>query len=78
MIIIIYTIINNISFPTYSKPCSGLFFSHYAAIVGFGADNENEIGIPDIPVHPEGPAFFRVGFISVDNCINTIRPELVG
>src|SRR5271165_5249328 len=65
-------------FPAHSEPLSGLFFSHNALVIGFGADHYHKVGIPNLFVHPARPAFWRNDDILVDCAIDAVPPEVVG
>ncbi len=61
-------------FPVYPR----FFVTHDTFMIGLRTDHEDKVGMLDLRIHPEGPAFRRMGVVLVDNRVDTVSPKTVG
>src|SRR5262249_38884154 len=74
---IVEVLIGKDALPDYSLALAKLFFAFCAALVSFCADDQNEIGLTDLPVHPLGPAFRGRRLVLINVGVNTVYSQSI-
>jgi hypothetical protein len=76
-LVIVNRLDDGIAFKSHTLPFSGKFLAVESALIGLGANNENELGFLDLVEAPLGPALGRSLFIAVNAGVDPVGSELL-
>jgi hypothetical protein len=75
---VVQDLLDDLAFVSGAQTDAGGFLAVGAAAVGCSADDQDELRVADLALHPLNPAFGREGLVLVEDGVDAVAAEAVG